>query len=250
MRSLCRRESDFLFLVQRSAVAGRKFRSIQIKVAFDQLDPSVMLFFQRLANFSLGGEFADVKADILIDFDGFVDAIGRANQREGVGRCIGKRLLRIAGGKPFARRKQPNLEKVNRLTWRIINFTVRNARSRRNALHLASLHHRTVSHAVLVLERTTDDVTDDFEVTMRMRAETLAALNAVFIDHPQAAESDVLRVVIIRERKGVVTVQPAVIGMATFVGSANFNHGRIVWLANPSPGIYELLMQIYQNLRF
>jgi len=40
----------------------------------------------------------------------------------------------------------------------------------------------------------------------------------------------------------VMAVQPAVIGMATFVGSANFNHGRIVWSANPSPGIYELLM--------
>ena len=117
-----------------------------------------------------------------------------------------------------------------------------NAGSRRDALHLASFHHCAVSHAVLVLERAADNVTDDFEIAMRMRAETLAPLHAVFVDHPQAAESDVLRVVVIGEGKRVMTVQPAVIGMATFVGSANFNHGRIVWSANPSPGIYELLM--------
>ena len=54
MRSLCRRKPDFFFVVQRSAVAGRKFRSIQIKVAFDQLDPGVTLFRQRLDDFPFG----------------------------------------------------------------------------------------------------------------------------------------------------------------------------------------------------
>ena len=133
---------------------------------------------------------------------------------------------------------------------RIIEFTVRDAGSGRDSLHLASFHHCAVSHAVLMFERAADDVTDDFKVAMWMRAKTLASLHSVFVDHPQAAEADVLRVVIIREGKRVVTVQPAVIGMASFIGSANFNHGRIVWLANPSPGIYELLMQIYKSLRF
>ena len=78
-----------------------------------------------------------------------------------------------------------------------------------------------------MLERAADDVTDDFKVAMRMRAETLAALHAVFVDHPQAAKADVLRVVIVGEGKRVMTVQPAVIGMASFVGSANFNHRQL-----------------------
>ncbi len=99
-----------------------------------------------------------------------------------------------------------------------------NAGSRRDALHLASLHHSAVSHAVLVFERAADDVTDDFKIAVWVRAKTLASLHSVFVNHPQAAESDVLRVVIIREGKGVVTVQPAVIGMATFVGASDFHH--------------------------
>ena len=141
MRALCRRKSDFSFVVQRSAVAGRKFLSIQVKVAFDQLNPGVTLFFQRLVNFSLGGEFADVKADILIDFDGTVAAVWPntpASARSTVQpqtRLGHSSVSALCGLEParFARN-----DLVGR---RIVEFTMRNARSGRDSLHLASFHH-------------------------------------------------------------------------------------------------------------
>src|SRR6266567_808778 len=76
-----------------------------------------------------------------------------------------------------------------------------------------------------MLECATNDVTDDLKIAVRVRAKTLAALHAVFVDHAQAAVTHVRRIVIIRERKGVGAVQPAEVSVAAFVGSSNLNHG-------------------------
>src|SRR5271154_2064587 len=100
-------------------------------------------------------------------------------------------------------------------------------RSRRDTLHVASFHHGAVPHAVLMFERSADNVTDDFKIIMRMRAETFATLHPVFVDYSQAPKPDVLRVVIIGKRKRVIAVGPAVVGVAAFIGLANCNHDRM-----------------------
>src|SRR5258708_8905929 len=115
---------------------------------------------------------------------------------------------------------------MDRLNWRVVEFTVGDARPSRDALHVARFHHRRVPHAVLMFERATNDVTYDLKIAVRVGAETLAALHAILVDHAQTAVTHVLRVVIIRKGKGVVAVQQAVIGVAAFVGLSNLNHGR------------------------
>ena len=47
---------------------------------------------------------------------------------------------------------------------------------------------------------------------------------AVLVDDAQRAIAHVLRVVIVGERKRVVRIQPAVVGMASFVTLANSQH--------------------------
>src|SRR5690606_35853065 len=89
-------------------------------------------------------------------------------------------------------------------------------------------------------------------VPMRMGTETAPGLNAILVDHAQRTEPHVFGVVIVGEREGVIRLEPAVIGVTSFMGWAQENHGRSlsaqvsptngkpskeIWpTAGPSPG--------------
>src|SRR5260370_39297367 len=113
---------------------------------------------------------------------------------------------------------------MNRLGGRIIELAMCDARSGRDALHLARLHYRCVAHAVFMRARAADDVADDFAIAVRVCAEAFAALHPVFVKHAQAAKPRVFRIIVVREGKWMLTVQPAVIGMASLAGSSNCDH--------------------------
>ena len=70
------------------------------------------------------------------------------------------------------------------------------AGARAHALSVAGADDGTVSHAVLVLESSFQDVGDDLHVAVGMHGEAVAALHPVFIDDAQGAESHEARVVI------------------------------------------------------
>ena len=106
---------------------------------------------------------------------------------------------------------------------RTIVLAVFDACSCRNALHVARFHHGHVPHAVFVSERAADNVTNDFHIAMRVHIETSASPHAVLVNHPQTAKTYLLRVVVVRERKRVVTVKPTVIGVAAFTGKSSCN---------------------------
>jgi len=57
--------------------------------------------------------------------------------------------------------------------------------------------------------------------------ETSASPHAVLVNHPQTAKTYLLRVVVVRERKRVVTVKPTVIGVAAFTGKSSCNHIKL-----------------------
>jgi hypothetical protein len=76
-----------------------------------------------------------------------------------------------------------------------------------------------------VLDCAAQNVADDFHVAVWMRAEAHARHHEVVVDDAQAAVAHPLRVVMIREAEGVVTVQPAVFSVASFVCFSNFHHG-------------------------
>ena len=70
-------------------------------------------------------------------------------------------------------------------------------------------------------------VADDLHVAVAVVAEARAGGDAVLVDHAQVAEAHVLRIVVAGEGKAVEGLQPAVVGMAAFLGLAKRQHGSI-----------------------
>ena len=93
----------------------------------------------------------------------------------------------------------------------IPKISLRNAGSGGDPLNIAGMHHGLRAHAVFVLERSADDVADDFEVAMRVCAEALAGLNPVFVNHAQAAKPHVPRIMVFAERERMLGVEPTVV---------------------------------------
>ena len=92
-----------------------------------------------------------------------------------------------------------------------------------------------------MLQRAIYDVGDDFHVAMRVHSKAHLGRNVVFIDHPQVAEVGLLRIIIIGEAEGVVGIEPAVLGVASFVGFAYLDH-NIRWLLEHKPNSLFFLM--------
>src|SRR6188474_485994 len=106
----------------------------------------------------------------------------------------------------------------------MIVFAVCDAGARGDALHVTGAHNSLGTHAVLMLQGAADNVTDNFEVAMGVRAEAFPALDSVLVNHPQTAKSHMPRVVIIRKGKRMVTIQPPVVRMSPLFGSPNIDH--------------------------
>src|SRR5438105_331793 len=121
---------------------------------------------------------------------------------------------------------EPYLQQVHWLAARSILLAVGDAGARAHALHLARPNHRTRAHAVFVLERALEHVGNDLHIVMRMSPKAAPALHPVFIDHAQAAEAHVRRIVVIRERECMECIQPAVIGVATLICLPDLDHLR------------------------
>jgi hypothetical protein len=78
----------------------------------------------------------------------------------------------------------------------------------------------------LCRQRAVEHVAHDLHVAVSVRGEAGAGCNAVLVDHAQVAEPHVLRVVIVGERKRVVALEPAMIGVATVRRFANADHAK------------------------
>src|SRR2546423_4795068 len=94
-------------------------------------------------------------------------------------------------------------------------------RARAHALNFACTDDGSRPHTVLVFERSIENVSDDFHISMTMRRKSFSWRHTIFVDHPQRAETHILRVVVRIEGKRVVRVQPAVIRVAAFISLPN-----------------------------
>src|ERR1700674_482055 len=101
---------------------------------------------------------------------------------------------------------------------------MRDSAARAHALHVARLDDRSIAHAILVRKRPLQHITDNFHVLVTVRAEALPWLNAILVEHPQTSEVHVFGVEIAGEGKGMEAVQPAVVSVATLIGSTNIQH--------------------------
>ena len=121
-------------------------------------------------------------------------------------------------------RKHPDLVKVHGFGLRGVELRMRHACSSAHVLHVARFDYGTVAHAVLVRQRSFQNIGHDLHVAMRVRRESAATGYAVVIHYAQGAKLYVFRIVIISERKSEAGIEPAVIGMAAVVALANVDH--------------------------
>src|SRR5262249_26108989 len=107
---------------------------------------------------------------------------------------------------------------------RMVELAVRDARARAHALHVAGTDDRARPQAVLVRERAVEDVAHDLHVLVPVRREAAAGLHAVLVDDAEVVEAHEARVAVPGERERVIALEPAVLGMATLVRSAQGDH--------------------------
>jgi hypothetical protein len=137
----------------------------------------------------------------------------------------GEALLPVARRRATDARQDPDLEQVHPLARRRVELAVRDAGAGRHVLNLARADHRAVAHAVLVLERALEDPRQDLHVAVRVRAEALAGLHEVLVDHPQRAEAQVRGVEVVGEGEAVPALEPAVLRVPALAGGTDGQHG-------------------------
>ena len=89
-------------------------------------------------------------------------------------------------------------------------------------LHISFFDNSGIAHAVFVFEVPFQRDGDDLHIVVGMGAEPHALGHSVVIEDAQYAEVSPLRVVIISEAKGVMGIQPAMIGVATGIGFVQY----------------------------
>src|SRR5262245_16630806 len=120
-----------------------------------------------------------------MDLDAVVTTILRGKQRERSLRSFYVDvLLCVRGLESTLIRHNPNLQKVHRLNFRVIEFAVGDASSGSHHLNLAGPDDRACTHAVLVCERALEHVRENFHVPMTMSSESCARNDAVVVEHP------------------------------------------------------------------
>ena len=81
-----------------------------------------------------------------------------------------------------------------------------------------------------------EHVGDNFHIVVRMHAKAAAGRHAVVVNHAQAAEMHMLRIVVVRERKGEVRIEPAVVGVSAFLGGTDGDH----WVPPSNPDYKDI----------
>src|ERR1700735_2245153 len=108
-------------------------------------------------------------------------------------------LLLVARSDAARGWRDPDLQKMNRLGFRVIEFAVSDSTARAHPLCFARTNDGASAEAVLMLERAFEDVGDDLHVAMPMRGKSCCRAHAILIDDPQRAKSHLLLIVVIAE---------------------------------------------------
>jgi len=101
---------------------------------------------------------------------------------------------------------------------------VANAGTRGHALHHAGFDMPDIPLTVGMLHPAREHVGQDLHVPMSMFREPGAGRDPILVDDPQAAESHMLRVIVMGEAERVGGLQPSVVGHAAFLSLSNRDH--------------------------
>jgi hypothetical protein len=207
------------------AVAGRQLVAVDLDLAAGDVDPGAAAGGQLVGGALAGGEQAGVHGGVLVDGHAAVAAVARGDQAQAAAALgVGEPLLLVARTQAALLGQDPDLQQVQRLGARRIDLAVGHAGAGGHALDLTGLDDRAGAHRVAVLQLAAEHVGDDLHVGVRVGAEAAAGGNLVVVDHPQGPIAHVARIPVVGEREGVPGVQPAVVGVAAFVGASQGDH--------------------------
>jgi hypothetical protein len=90
------------------------------------------------------------------------------------------------------------------------------------------------TQAVLVFERTLQDIGNDFHIPVSVSGKALARCHYVFVDYAQDGKAHLTGVIVVSEGKRVGGVEPAVVEVSAILGHAQTDHVLNPPLPNPS----------------
>ncbi len=76
-----------------------------------------------------------------------------------------------------------------------------------------------------MFEGAAEDIGDDFHIAVGVHAEAFSGHDEVIINDAERAEAHPIGVVIIGEAERMVGIEPAVLGVAAFMGFTDDDHG-------------------------
>lgn len=160
----------------------------------------------------------EINAGVLVDRERTFLSMSRSDQLKAILTTLsGKGSLFVAWVETFAIRKKPDLVEVDALGGRRIEFAVGDAGTLAHSLKLAGSEDFAITHRISVFEGSLQHVRYDLHVVVGMGAKALAGSHEIFVHHPKGAKADVARVVVVGERKRMKGLEPAVVGVASFV---------------------------------
>jgi len=162
--------------------------------------------------------------------------VGRGHQRQLAALGVGVEvLLLVTRRDALAVGQDPDLQEMRRAVGSVVELAVAHAGAGAHALHVAGADHAghcgtgfAVAHAVLVRQRAVEHIADDLHVAVAVCAEASAGGDAVFVDDTQITHAHVAGVVVVGEAEAMETLEPAVVGITTFGGLAQGDHGAVL----------------------
>ena len=112
------------------------------------------------------------------------------------------------------------MQHASQLGFGCIEFAVDDPASGRHRLDFIRSDNVLFTCAVTMQHVPFDDVGDDFHIAMGMRPKPLPGCDAIVVQHAQRAEAHVLRIVVVTKRKGLVSIEPSRLKMASILASS------------------------------
>lgn len=226
LRRFGRFDVELIFAVDGGSVAAGKRFAVQHDFAFGDVEPGVAVGGERLRDLLAGVEPGDPQIGVLVDGDGAIASGFAGDEVELARGRVAEGFLGVARFDAFGIGRDPDLEEVRGFGLRGVGFTMAHAAAGGHVLDFAGANDAAVAHGVFVLERAAEDVGNDLHVLVRVRAKAHAGHDEVVINDAETAVTHPLGVIVVREAEGVIGVEPAVFGMAAFVGFKYCHHGK------------------------
>ena len=196
-------------ILEFQAVTAFQLRAVHVDPAADHLNPRAAAGILRMDQRGAGIEQAGIDLRILVDVQGAVLSARSDDDAKPVAllRVVEPRLA-IGGRQALCGRQHPDLQEAHRLLVRAVELAMPHAGAGRHRLHVAAPDDAFAAGGVAMRQGALHDIGVDLHVAVTVGRESAAGGHRIVVDHPQAAEAHMRRVVVMREGEGMAAVEP------------------------------------------